>query len=213
MAVEEDIKKGFDALAGGVHAAGKRRIQELVQKQGYVAYKNKEAANMFRKDLDYIDWEMKEVDGEYRFYPPTPSKEDKKDEEKHEEVNVDDVVSRYKQAKQGYINTRISVRMINDKICEYTLLAVNPKDGTTTTLDQGKYNFDGKFSKEILPSLYYHLSGGLPVVDYVKDNGVQFINIENDMMLFGGLNQHHLDTIYKMKEYVDEMLNLNIKQK
>ena len=32
-------------------------------------------------------------------------------------------------------------------------------------------------------------------------------------MLFGGLNQHHLDTIYKMKEYVDEMLHLNVKQK
>ena len=210
--IASEIKNGFDALAGGVHDAGKKRIEDLVKKQGYVGYRNKEAAKMFRKDLDYIDWEMREVDGEYRFYPPTLDKEDKK-EEKQETVNVDGVVSKYKQAKQGYLNTRITIRMINDKICEYTLLAVNPKDGSTTTLEQSKFNFDGKFSREILPSLYYHLSGGLPVVDYVKDNGVQFINIENDMMLFGGLNQHHLDTIYKMKEYVDEMLHLNVKQK
>ena len=125
--IASEIKNGFDALAGGVHDAGKKRIEDLVKKQGYVGYRNKEAAKMFRKDLDYIDWEMREVDGEYRFYPPTLDKEDKK-EEKQETVNVDGVVSKYKQAKQGYLNTRITVRMINDKICEYTLLAVNPKD-------------------------------------------------------------------------------------
>lgn len=210
--VANEIKNGFDALAGGVHEAGKRRIDELIKKQGYVAYKNKAAADMFRKDLDYIDYEMKEVDGEYRFYPPNKDKV-KAPEKENEEVSTNLIVEKYKEAKKEYLNTRITIRMINDKICEYSLIAVNPRDGSTSTLQTAKFNFDGKFSKEILPSLYYHLSGGLPVVDYIKDNGLQFINIENDMIMFGGVNNHHLDTIYKMKDYVDEMLHLNVKQK
>ena len=45
--------------------------------QGYVAYKNYEAAQMFKKDLDYIDWIYKYEDGEYRFYPPTKDNENK----------------------------------------------------------------------------------------------------------------------------------------
>ena len=43
--IASEIKNGFDALAGGVHDAGKKRIEDLVKKQGYVGYRNKEAKN------------------------------------------------------------------------------------------------------------------------------------------------------------------------
>ena len=43
---------------------------ELVQKNGYVAYRNEDAARLFEQNPEYKDWRHEVVDGEHRFYPP-----------------------------------------------------------------------------------------------------------------------------------------------
>ena len=65
-----DIKNGFDAMGNGVREAGRRRVMELVQKNGYVAYRNEDAARLFEQNPEYKDWRHEVVDGEHRFYPP-----------------------------------------------------------------------------------------------------------------------------------------------
>ena len=65
-----DIKNGFDAMGDGVREAGRRRVMELVQKNGYVAYRNEDAARLFEQNPEYKDWRHEVVDGEHRFYPP-----------------------------------------------------------------------------------------------------------------------------------------------
>ena len=65
-----DIKNGFDAMGNGVREAGRRRVMELVQKNGYVAYRNENAARLFEQNPEYKDWRHEVVDGEHRFYPP-----------------------------------------------------------------------------------------------------------------------------------------------
>ena len=65
-----DIKNGFDAIGNGVREAGRRRVMELVQKNGYVAYRNEDAARLFEQNPEYKDWRHEVVDGEHRFYPP-----------------------------------------------------------------------------------------------------------------------------------------------
>lgn len=205
--IKEEIKNGFDALAGGVHDAGKRRVDELVKKQGYVAYKNKNAADLFRKDLEYIDWKLEFVDGEYRFYPPIKEQKEEKIADKPVETNS--IVETYKKAKKQYLNTRITIKMLKDNMCEYNLIAIDPRTGEKTVIDSGTYKFSGKFTQEVLPSLYYHLCDGLPVTDYVKDEIVNFVNIENDYMMFGGINKEQMELIYQMKDFVDERLLFN----
>ena len=65
-----DIKNGFDAMGNGVREADRRRVMELVQKNGYVAYRNEDAARLFEQNPEYKDWKHEVVDGEHRFYPP-----------------------------------------------------------------------------------------------------------------------------------------------
>ncbi len=208
--VAKEIQNGFNALAGGIHDAGKKRIKDLVAKQGYVAYKNYEAAQMFKKDLDYIDWIYKYEDGEYRFYPPTKDNENKED---FIEIETNKVVEAYKKAKKDYLNTRIVINMVGDNICEYTLLSYDPRTLKEEVIQKEKFKFNGKFSHEILPSLYYHLCDGLPVIDNIKDSSITFISVENDYMMFGNIHEKELEVIYQMKEFVDERLHLNIKER
>ena len=70
----------FDALGGGAKKAGKQRTIDQVAKQGYVAFKNPQAADIFRNDPDYIGWTEENVNGEYRFRPPTEPAEQKPQE-------------------------------------------------------------------------------------------------------------------------------------
>lgn len=66
-----DVKKGFESLAGGFSEAGKKRVAELVSQQGYVEYGIPEAQEAFRKT--YTGWdEQVRPDGKIRFKPPTP---------------------------------------------------------------------------------------------------------------------------------------------
>ena len=57
-------------MGNGVREAGRRRVMELVQKNGYVAYRNEDAARLFEQNPEYKDWRHEVVDGEHRFYPP-----------------------------------------------------------------------------------------------------------------------------------------------
>ena len=57
-------------MGNGVREAGRRRVMELVQKNGYVAYRNENAARLFEQNPEYKDWRHEVVDGEHRFYPP-----------------------------------------------------------------------------------------------------------------------------------------------
>lgn len=66
----QDIANGMNALAGGVKEAGRKRNEELVAKQGYVAFRNPNAVAQFHADPFYANWNYTYVDGEYRFFPP-----------------------------------------------------------------------------------------------------------------------------------------------
>ena len=63
-------------MGDGVREAGRRRVMELVQKNGYVAYRNENAARLFEQNPEYKDWRHEVVDGEHRFYPPENNQND-----------------------------------------------------------------------------------------------------------------------------------------
>lgn len=86
----DQIQQGFDVISGGVQAAGDQRTMELVEKQGYVGFKNPQAAEAFRNDPRYAGWTETQVDGEFRFSPPQT--ETNVRENTHETINVGDTV-------------------------------------------------------------------------------------------------------------------------
>ena len=86
----DQIQQGFDVISGGVQAAGDQRTMELVEKQGYVGFKNPQAAEVFRSDPRYTGWTETQVDGEFRFSPPQT--ETNVRENTHETINVGDTV-------------------------------------------------------------------------------------------------------------------------
>lgn len=150
-----EIKNGFNALAGGFKEAGRRRIMELISKQGYVAYRNLEAVNQFKADPMYKDWKCECIDGEYRFYPPKEQKQE------NDNANLN-IIDTYKQAINNYqITTAISIIFLegDSKKCEYRLISTDKQTGKKWDIQKVIVPFDEKFSMEILPSLYYHLSG------------------------------------------------------
>lgn len=87
----QDIANGMNALAGGVKEAGRKRNEELVAKQGYVAFKNPNAVAQFHADPFYANWNYTYVDGEYRFFPP----QKKQDLTQTTQVNQEQLIELY----------------------------------------------------------------------------------------------------------------------
>ena len=197
-----EIRGGFNALGDAFKEAGKKRIAELVEKQGYVAYKNEEAVKAFKNNPEYKNWICDFIDGEYRFYPP-----------KKEESKSIDIISKYKEIKQDKTHaTCISIKMIDDKTdeCEYELIVVDKKTHEKKVIEKQRTHLYGEFGTKILPSLYYHLCNGLPVIDYEKERIINFTSVDgNDVIMIGNLNQQELEFIKNMKSFVDDQLHLN----
>ena len=192
----DDIMKGFKALGGGVHEAGKRRVDELVAKQGYVGYRNEKAAELFKKEHE--NWSTEYIDGEYRFYPP-------KQELNNENI---DYLNDYKNNKSNPMNsTSINIEFLNNQECKYSLIVIDRSTGERKVLDEKTVRLDNKFLYETLPSLYNQLCSGLPVIDYEKDTIINFTSVDgNHSMMFGNLNEENKEFIKNMKSFVDVLL-------
>ncbi len=202
----DDIMKGFKALGGGVHEAGKRRIEELIAKQGYVAYRNKDAAELFKNDKEHENWICEYTDGEYRFYPP---KQELKEENKEENI---DFLNDYKNMKSDSLNsTCINIEFLNNQECKYSLIVINRSSGERKVLDEKIVKLDNKFLYETLPSLYNQLCQGLPIIDYEKDRIINFTSVDgNHSMMFGNLTEENKEFIKNMKSFIDEKMGYNI---
>lgn len=201
-----DIKNGFAALGGGIKEAGRKRVFELVAKQGYVEFRTKEAADLFLKDPNYKGWKCFVEQGEYRFYPPENVKA-------MEEQNVQDdpkIFETYKEKTQdvGYVYS-VFVDPLSDGKFEYRLVAQN-KMGERKEIQKVQIELDGKFLREVVPSMYYYMSGKIPGIDYKKGDELMGFNFTLDnydgtrRMAFGGLSKEQLAILEEMKAYIDE---------
>ena len=132
--IGNEIKNGFNALGNAVHVAGKNRVNELVEKQGYVAYKNRNAAELFQNDKEYEDWICKYVDGEYRFYPP----------KKEETI---DYINTFKSVKNENNLVCISMEMIENGECKYNLIVTDKRTGERKVIQNSEVKMDNKFFK------------------------------------------------------------------
>lgn len=198
--IGNEIKNGFNALGNAVHVAGKNRVNELVEKQGYVAYKNRNAAELFQNDKEYEDWICKYVDGEYRFYPP----------KKEETI---DYINTFKSVKNENNLVCISMEMIENGECKYNLIVTDKRTGERKVIQNSVVKMDNKFLYETLPSLYYHLCNNLPVIDTEKEKMISFTTVDgNNSILFGGLSEEQKTFIYNMKEQVDKQMHINIQE-
>ena len=206
--VGNEIRNGFNAMANGVKEAGRKRINDLVAKQGYVAYRNLDAVQLFKNNPEYADWECKIIDGEYRFYPPI---------NKQSATNEIDFLNPYKTVKADEsVSTCISIKMLdgNPNKCEYKLMIVDKKTGQQHLVQNEVVDFNGKFVMEVLPSLYFQLCNGFPVVDNEKEKSINFITVDGKhMMLIGNLNSEQIKLIKEMSSYVDEKLHFNVNSK
>lgn len=226
----KDIENGFNAMAGGIKEAGKKQMLKDVEKKGYVAFRKPEAVAMFHSNPEYIDWTCQFVDGEYRFYPPkktelvteketTKSAHDKEEQAKqhtHSEQTIimqsKDIVDAYKQAKADPDTTTfISVSGILDQPENviYRLIATDKKTGKSQILQNFKFKFAGKFSQEILPSIYNQMLNGAPAEEFEKevDSNREHLVIRNSKsdqtMGFGSITKEQAKLIKQMKGFVD----------
>lgn len=234
----KDIQDGFNVIRDGVKEAGRRRNAELVAKQGYVAFKNPDAVALFHANPEYVAWTCKFVDGEYRFYPPAKEKEklmaesQKLENEaplkavqetvtsetiasenviKEEVVDTKSIVETYKKeiadpTKTTFVS--VTVLPLQPDKCRYKLISTDKRTGQENVVQEFVTEFAGKFSMEVLPSLYNKLMGGLPVMDHEKNDGdlstVIFQDIEaGKTMALGNLTPEQLELIKNMKSFVD----------
>ena len=63
---------------------------------------------------------------------------------------------------------------------------------------------------ETIPSLYNQLCDGVPAIDYEKERGISFQNMDNSKMMgFGNLTPEQKQLIQNMKQFVDNQ-NINM---
>ncbi len=211
--VGQEIRAGFAAVGGAFKEAGRRRNMELVAKQGYVGFKNPDAVAAFHSNPEYVDWICKFVDGEYRFYPPENMEvqkvvDNKITEQKVVHLETREVVETYKAALAEKDKTSFVSVKVEDGLCHYKLVTSDKKTGNQNIVQDFYMEFDGQFSKEIIPSVYNQLMGGFPVVDVVKGEEnrrtIAFQSIDaSRQMVFSNLNEAQLELIRNMKKFVD----------
>ena len=92
----------------------------------------------------------------------------------------------------------------NPTKCRYRLLSIDKATGERKIIQEVLVDFDGKFSMETLPSLYNQLTDGVPAIDYEKERGITFQNMDNSKMMgFGNLSPEQMQLIRNMKQFVD----------
>lgn len=240
----KDIKNAFNAMAGGVKEAGKNQVLKEVEKKGYIAFRKPEAVAMFHSNPDYIDWTCQFVDGEYRFYPPKKAELIKKETIKAEHnpfetakieqpkqytpsertiiMQSKDIVETYKKAKLDTDTTTfVSVSGMSDQPENviYRLIATDKKTGHSKILQNLIFNFAGKFSQEILPSIYNQMLNGIPAEEFEKEiePGRKHLVIRNNegdqTMGFGNITNEQAEIIKQMKGFVDaQYINMKPEQ-
>lgn len=206
--VANEIENGFKEFGNGVKIAGKKRMDELVAKNGYVAFKNPEAVAAFRRDPTYANWKNEYINGEYRFYPPEKEENLKCTlNEQIPQIETSQILETYKQIiTDPTQNTFITVVIFqNDPSkCKYTLSTMDKKTGERKIIQEAIVDFNGKFSMETLPSLYNQLCNGIPAIDYEKEKQITFQSFDtNKVIAFGNLTPTQKQLIKNMKEFVD----------
>lgn len=220
-----EIREGFGKLGEAFKIAGARKEAEDIAKQGYVEFKKTEAVSAFHANPDHVDWTCKFVDGVYRFYPPAHKinkilalLNENPQEKKEDNIETNDVVEIYKKAIGDKTKiTFVSINVENGGVCHYQLIATDRRTGDQSVLQDFRMNFDGQFSKEVLPSIYNQLMGGEPTTEQEKGAEAQktiFMQSLDTTRVLGisNLNQQQLELIKNMREYV-ENLNLQHEQK
>lgn len=226
----KDIQNGFNALAGGVKEAGKKQMLKEVEEKGFVAFRKPEAVAAFHSNPDYFDWTCQFVDGEYRFYPPKKSELifEKLEQNKHPIpenaiiMGTKDIVDAYKNAvADPSTTTFVSVSGLKEQPenIVYRLISTDKKTGKSKILQNFKFNFDGKFSTEVLPSIYNQMLDGIPAEEYEKDidsdrKHIVLRNSKRDQTIgFGNITKDQAELIKNMKGFVDsQYLNLEQEQ-
>ena len=94
-----------------VREVSKESVRETVERDGYIAYKDNEAAKLFEQNPEYKDWKHEVVDGEHRFYPPE-KKQTSEVAQIVEQSNVEDIQTDFDsndnmEIKNSNINTAI----------------------------------------------------------------------------------------------------------
>lgn len=220
MAGEElgnEIREGFGKIGEAFKLAGSRKEAEDIAKQGYVEYRKPEAVAAFHANPDHIDWVCKFVDGAYRFYPPA-HKIDKilallnEDEEKKEEhIETKDIVETYKKVIADKTKTSfVSIKVEDGDICHYRLTVTDRHTGERSVIQEFRMNFNGQFSKEVLPSIYNQLMGGEPTLDQEKGpdthKTIFMQSLDTSRMLgISNLNYQQLELIKNMRDYVESL--------
>lgn len=197
----KEIENGFQDMAKGIKDAGQRRNEELVAKQGYVGFRNEIAAQAYRDQNP--TWICKMVDGEYRFYPPEKN----------------DILENFKEVFKEYNGVVIAtINMIADSPkCRYSLKTIDKQTGSQTVVYDEVVDFNGRFAMETLPSMYFALSNGLPVIDqeksYMDKFSVDYCNVDQSRFIrLGNLTQEQLQLVQSMKAFVDNQYGLNISE-
>ena len=94
-----------------VREVSKESVRETAERDGYIAYKDNEAAKLFEQNPEYKDWKHEVVDGEHRFYPPE-KKQTSEVAQIIEQSNIEDIQTDFDsndnmEIKNSNINTAI----------------------------------------------------------------------------------------------------------
>lgn len=227
MSIDKEIRNGFNAMAGGVKEAGRKRILELATKQGYVAFRNPDAVAQFHADPFYADWTCKYENGEIRFYPPvnkglTLTDTDDKDlktspvqeqaplEEKTPvatPVTSKDLLSCYKEALQkGQIAHFVVQTLADPNLCRVQII-LQDKAGNQTVFWEETRGFDSQFAYEVLPSIYNQICGGFPTEGYQKETSIAFFSVDGTRKLsLGGLTPEQMKIVQDMQVFVEQQM-------
>lgn len=226
MSIDKEIKNGFNAMAGGVKDAGRKRTLDLVAKQGYVAFRNAAAVAQFHADPFYADWTCKFENGEYRFYPPlnkdlTLTDTKSKDLDPlsvSEQVPIDkeaivkpvvskDLLSGYKEALQnGQIAHFVVQTLDNPNLCHVKII-LQDKMGRQIVFWEETRSFDSQFAYEVLPSIYNQVCGGLPAEVYQKEASIAFFSVDGTRkMSLGNLTPEQMKVVQDMQTFVEQRM-------
>lgn len=138
------------------------------------------------------------------------AQEQEKQKQIEQQKNIEQdlqILKTYKEAiKDSTKTTFISVSALQEEPskCRYELLTIDKRTGEKTKVQEVVVDFTGKFSMEVLPSLYNQLADGFPAIDYEKEKGITFQNVDNSKVMgFGNLSPEQLQLIRDMKAFVD----------
>ena len=87
------------------------------------------------------------------------------------------------------------------------LLTTDLHDGHQEIVRDEEVDFEGKFSHEVLPSLYNQVAGGFPTDEqekYRDDKAmINFRGMNGNDIMIGGLDSNQLQTVKDMRDFVE----------